>query len=534
MALSFGLSSTQAQQYSNNTHNSSVPAARTYAPPVHIAPGSATALPPNRHQFRNTPGLQLANSPQEERQATGFQDRIAQSLGSGKGQKPTRHKSARNSAPVRNELVVGSGLKQNSSGNFLPARKEPPQGPSVAYPRAKSTNQTETFAADSVSQKAPAPKRSVMEPHAFTQNSNSNSSRNDFIVQMAAVQDEELELAPVRHAFAQDYGFRNQLEEELEWIEDGEGDQPSVGTPRPPVRQQRPMPQSGPQRQTSVLRRQEELKVPDAQPQPVGDSSTRSGDFLEDIEIPIQELERQNQDRSESPRSLLEMDNALTDGAPIQDGKSTLLDRSCAEFRRDLMATTIRDIALDISPPPFNMDREATPLRRDWTDRNGQVIASGSMSDMRRGYVILDGGQKIAFARLSEADLLAVSKYWNIPRSCLFAQPGAVGRYWVPQTYSWTASSLCHKPLYFENIQLERYGHSHGPFMQPVRSVAHFFVSLAFLPYQTAIHPQNECEYPLGLYRPGDCAPWLKDPIPISLDGMRRQSLVATGAAFIP
>jgi len=163
-----------------------------------------------------------------------------------------------------------------------------------------------------------------------------------------------------------------------------------------------------------------------------------------------------------------------------------------------------------------------------------QVRLSRSLAAVRRGYVILESGQKIPYSRLSEADLAAVSDFWRLPTICSVGNRGQVERNWVPQTFAWTASNLCHKPLFFENVQLERYGHSHGPFTQPVQSVAHFFVSLATISYQAAIHPANECQYALGYYRPGNCAPWLKDPIPLSLDGAKRQALVTTGLAFIP
>ncbi len=86
----------------------------------------------------------------------------------------------------------------------------------------------------------------------------------------------------------------------------------------------------------------------------------------------------------------------------------------------------------------------------------------------------------------------------------------------------------------FEDIQLERYGHSHGPFSQPVHSTLHFFSSLVMWPYQTAIHPPNECQYALGFYRPGNCAPWLKDPVPISLRGIARQTVLGAGIAVLP
>jgi hypothetical protein len=208
--------------------------------------------------------------------------------------------------------------------------------------------------------------------------------------------------------------------------------------------------------------------------------------------------------------------------------------KDCDTFRNELLNSSIRDIALDISPPASSLPGATYPVGRSWTDRSGNVIATGAMQDLRRGYVILDSGQKIAYARLSESDLAAVSEFWRLPTVCSVGDRGSVERNWIPQTFTWTASNLCHKTLFFENVQLERYGHSHGPFTQPIQSVAHFFVSLATVPYHAAIHPANECQYALGYYRPGNCAPWLKDPIPISLDGARRQALVATGLAVIP
>ena len=65
-------------------------------------------------------------------------------------------------------------------------------------------------------------------------------------------------------------------------------------------------------------------------------------------------------------------------------------------------------------------------------------------------------------------------------------------------------------------MQLERYGHTRGPIVQPMVSGAHFFVNVALLPYKMGINPPNECQYPLGYYRPGSCAPWMLQPFPLS------------------
>lgn len=211
--------------------------------------------------------------------------------------------------------------------------------------------------------------------------------------------------------------------------------------------------------------------------------------------------------------------------------------QNCDDFRAELLDGSIKDIALDLSPLPGRNRSLYQTEARDWIDRDGNVVATGTMIDLRRGYVIIKsalGTEKIPYAKLSDPDWATISQFWQLPELCSAGNQGSAARNWSPQTYAWQASALCHKPLYFENVQLERYGHTHGPLRQPIHSVAHFFVSLVTVPYQTGIHPVNECQYALGFYRPGDCAPWLKDPIPFSLNGAVRQALVTTGVAVIP
>ncbi|MDA7918149.1 hypothetical protein N9B20_00665 [Mariniblastus sp.] len=211
--------------------------------------------------------------------------------------------------------------------------------------------------------------------------------------------------------------------------------------------------------------------------------------------------------------------------------------QNCDDFRAELLDGSIKDIALDLSPLPGRNRSLYQTEARDWIDRDGNVVATGTMVDLRRGYVIIEsalGTEKIPYAKLSDPDWATISQFWQLPELCSAGNQGSAARNWSPQTYAWQASALCHKPLYFENVQLERYGHTHGPLRQPIHSVAHFFVSLVTVPYQTGIHPVNECQYALGFYRPGDCAPWLKDPIPFSLNGAVRQALVTTGVAVIP
>ena len=115
----------------------------------------------------------------------------------------------------------------------------------------------------------------------------------------------------------------------------------------------------------------------------------------------------------------------------------------------------------------------------------------------------------------------------DLPQDCPLGKNAVFQpRNWAPITYAWTASGLCHKPLYFEDVQLERYGHMAGPWLQPFASGAHFFLTIPILPYKMGLEPPNECIYALGYYRPGDCAPYMFDPIPLSV----RAALFEAGA----
>lgn len=98
--------------------------------------------------------------------------------------------------------------------------------------------------------------------------------------------------------------------------------------------------------------------------------------------------------------------------------------------------------------------------------------------------------------------------------------------------FTWKAAGYCHHPLYFEDWMLERYGHSHG-YLDPVFSGAHFFVTLTVLPYKMGVELPWECVYPLGHYRPGNCAPWMVPAVPYSCRGFAVQAATVTGLVFL-
>lgn len=142
-------------------------------------------------------------------------------------------------------------------------------------------------------------------------------------------------------------------------------------------------------------------------------------------------------------------------------------------------------------------------------------------------------GRKELERPLTEVSLSLDEPQGLLPTDCPLFEDHYLGRSWPELVFHWKASSLCHKPLYFEEVALERYGHSHGPVVQPFISGAHFFANILTLPYQMGLNSPGECVYPLGYYRPGSCAPKLLYPVPISLRGALYEGGVATGLVFL-
>jgi hypothetical protein len=100
--------------------------------------------------------------------------------------------------------------------------------------------------------------------------------------------------------------------------------------------------------------------------------------------------------------------------------------------------------------------------------------------------------------------------------------------------YMWSASNLYHNPLYFEDVQLERYGHVKcNEYVQPFVSLGKFGVQLVGLPYQMALDNPHDCRYALGYYRPGDCAPRLHYRVPLNAQAAAASAPVYAGAVFL-
>jgi hypothetical protein len=256
---------------------------------------------------------------------------------------------------------------------------------------------------------------------------------------------------------------------------------------------------------------------------------------------------------SESPSDRVLPPNSVIDPLdlpPIPPREVQRSKTNCGAARDFIENLDIKKIVVDSSPEFVegypSKDRVNTNTKenfiadaqvRAWYSIAGEEIARGKLIDLVFDSVVIEkqDGSKITYLlrRLSDQDQVYVSEAWGVPVTCSMGDQGVAERMFADSILTWKASGTCHKPLYFEDVQLERYGHEWGPVVQPALSTARFFGDLAFLPYKMGIHPPNECQYPLGYYRPGECAPWTRGPVPISLKGALSQAAFVTGSAWV-
>ena len=112
---------------------------------------------------------------------------------------------------------------------------------------------------------------------------------------------------------------------------------------------------------------------------------------------------------------------------------------------------------------------------------------------------------------------------------------GVFARNWPMVCYQWEAPDLAHRPLYFEEVNLERYGYGlkYARIAQPAISAGQFFLTVPILPYKMFAEPAREPVYTLGHYRPGSDVPYRVVAPPLSLSGGLAEAVVAAGLIFV-
>lgn len=162
-------------------------------------------------------------------------------------------------------------------------------------------------------------------------------------------------------------------------------------------------------------------------------------------------------------------------------------------------APVARSVVQDAPPPP---DREQMPENSAITPPND---AAATKPDTDTGP---------AFKPISgiNLDIRSAGNLFPHDSAAAYFQRAAGDansgdRDWAIREFNWAAPDFCHRPLYFEEVYLERYGYPFGV-AQPAVSSAQFVGRSVALPCLMVVRQPWECVYPLGHERPGDCVPF--------------------------
>lgn len=255
-----------------------------------------------------------------------------------------------------------------------------------------------------------------------------------------------------------------------------------------------------------------------------------------DIEMPepdgdleaIEEALDAELQRRQSQEELFEQEPESPIGEQARELLDDLEDGEDDDLLQQLEQERYRAPDLDLQLDP--LDQELTP---EEIERRRQRLEIERLESEENCHEEL---QELQADRISSIDLsirVEGNAGEDYPFECIVSGQTHQPRQWPQITYNWKAAAICHKPLYFEQVQLERYGHSWGPYVQPIMSGVHFFGTLPVLPYKMGIRTPTECVYTLGYYRPGSCAPYMIDPVPFTWRAAMFEGGVATGLSFL-
>ena len=257
------------------------------------------------------------------------------------------------------------------------------------------------------------------------------------------------------------------------------------------------------------------------------------------------------------PLDLAPEDEAVDRAAEEMPGLGDQLEQPESELEGEapLDETVLPDNSLDEPTPAAPRQPTSSPPATITPPSNAGDLDSGTIQDSFREPQALDpgqtdwdqemaqlrGGQQPPACRKPEEILKRIrditsdisADAGDFPPECPLGDSPFEPRMWQMTAFHWKASGLCHKPLYFEQVGVERYGHSLGPILQPIWSGVDFYGRIFLLPYEMGIEPPWECVYALGYYRPGSCAPKMIFPFPVSIRGGLLEAGAVLGAVYL-
>ncbi|WP_437188428.1 hypothetical protein SH668x_001874 [Planctomicrobium sp. SH668] len=185
--------------------------------------------------------------------------------------------------------------------------------------------------------------------------------------------------------------------------------------------------------------------------------------------------------------------------------------------------------------PLFPDEIEFQPTQRDTRFSSSSDFESvfRPVSQIKPTYAYSPSGEETGKYLCPQPSAIPDDQRARCPDFQTLPSTGSIDRQFSMIDYQWMPTNLKHKPLYFEDVALERYGQQYPCGIQPFVSIGRFAVQGFGLPYQMAIDPVWRDIYPLGYYRPGDKAPELENQVPINLQAAAVTGGVYTGLIFL-
>ncbi len=175
----------------------------------------------------------------------------------------------------------------------------------------------------------------------------------------------------------------------------------------------------------------------------------------------------------------------------------------------------IRTMAQDSTTPPPKRGPAAKSSTKELLERDMQRLS----------------------ARLPDTNLRGGRRPDDVSREAFDSQavPATVdrGSDWSAIQYPWAASELRYRPLYFEDVMLERHGQTRHPLVQPLASGTRFILTFPVLPYAMTVNPPRPAHTTLGHFRPGSGTPLLLQRPPLQTDAGLMEAGVWLGVLFL-
>jgi hypothetical protein len=202
-------------------------------------------------------------------------------------------------------------------------------------------------------------------------------------------------------------------------------------------------------------------------------------------------------------------------------------DRLIAQLTAIIAAVALAPVALAQQPPAIR-----PPVQGDEEYESQVIKRMGELPQMIDGHFRLPtmAAPSIATESIGNGRVPDDFRGDNVqPQMPLPENPKQRGEDWEQTVCSWAAPNTYSRPRYFEDRMLERHGHEQWGHLQPLASGARFFATVPALPYLMTVRNPCDCEYTLGYYRAGSCAPIMMQRPPLDKAAVIVESAAVAG-----